>query len=247
MSSPALRLALIACLSLVGFGCASSSPAREESMDDAAAGADSPVEGERGSPGSTSEPYARPKDSELSPDPYRKVPSGRGERKPREEEPPAAFTAPGPAAAPAARPLRRPTRLALAFVRQGRFVLAGRELLRLEASLAEVPGLREVVGHPLPRGAPRDLAALGREARAAGGDLLLVVSLPSDPTGPPGQAWLVHCQHETKEPALLAHFDPPPAEDADAPEDAAFTSDEPDSVANLVARIALAHRNLRQK
>jgi len=215
-------------------------------MDSGAAGADQALEGERRSPGpKAEEPHSPPGETDLSPDPYRKVPSGKGERERPEPEPPAAFKAPSAEATPATRPLRSPTRLAVSFVREGRFVLAGRALLRLEASLSKVRALREVVGHPLPRGTPRDLAAVGREAREAGGDLLLVVSLPDDPAGPPGQAWLVHCQHEAKEPVLLAHFDPPPAEDAEGPTDAALTSDEPDSVANLVARIALAHRQLR--
>jgi hypothetical protein len=241
MSSPALRLLFIAALSLVGFGCSSVSPAREESLDSAgsAEGADQAAE-------PAPKLAETPREGDLSPDPYRKVPSGKGERERPKQRPPAAFKAPNAEVEPTRRALERPTRLAVSFVRNGRFTRGGRELLRLEASLAEAPGLREVIGHPLPRGAPRDLVALGREVREAEGDLLLVVSLSEDPTEPPGQAWLIHCQHATKEPALLAHFDPPPAEGSDPPENAAFTSDEPDSLANLVARIALAHRELRK-
>lgn len=244
MSSPALRLAFVACLSVVGFGCSSTAPAREESMDSAAGGASG---ADQQPAPRADEPHTPPAEGELSPDPYRKVPGGKGGRGRPAQKPPAAFKAPGPAAEPTQRPLRRPSRLAVSFVRKGRFTPAGRELLRLEASLSEAPGLRLVVAHPVPRGAPRDLAALGREARAAERDLLLVVTLPEDSTAPPGQAWLVHCQYPSREPALLARFDPPPAEDSDPPQEAAFTSDEPDSLANLVARIALAHRELRKR
>lgn len=232
----ALRWLTVACLSLVGFGCAASSPAREQSMDSAGAA-------EGGDAAQTPRKAEPPSEPDLSPDPYRKVPSGKGGGREPDSRTPAAFTPPSAEAEPSARPLQTPTRLAVSFVRKGRFVLAARELLRLEASLAEAPGLREVLGHPLPRGAPRDLRALGRETSA---DLLLVVSLPPEAGSPPGEAWLVHCQDPKQEPALLAHFDPPPAEERDPPENAAFTSDEPDSLANLVARIALAHRRLRR-
>lgn len=182
---------LLALATLASSGCASApaSGAAERSSQDAAPAPAEPLS-----------------EGELSSDPYRKVPRGE----PVEEVEPGAsaarFVPPSADPSPSEHPLALPARLAVAFVHGGRFVSGGAELLRLESSLADVTDLRDVLALALPRGRPRDLSALGEEARAARFDLLLVLELPR------GAAYVVRSDGRAKHATFLARFEAPSPE-----------------------------------
>ncbi|MBL4848368.1 MAG: hypothetical protein JKY65_22845 [Planctomycetes bacterium] len=238
----ARRLALLGLVSFLGYGCASSAPRSEDGA--ASAGAD--LEQAEQAP-STPAPLKKREPTDLSPDPYRKIPGGKESPPKGKPLAPATLKPPTIEPSPTPRKLNTPARLAVSFVRKGHFLSSGSDLLRLEASLARDPGLSGVVGHALPRGPARTLLSLGVETRDAGRDLLLVVTLPEKATATPGRAWLLHCQDKSADPLLIARFEAI-ADDAEPPPtDAGFTSDEPDSIAGLIARIGAAHRKLRPK
>lgn len=205
---------------LVSAGCASS-PAAER-----AGASDGARDQEPAAP-------AQPEGEDLSSDPYRKVPSGEGPDPEDPVAPAARFRSPR-APEPARRlELDLPARLGVLFVREGSFVHSGPALLRLEASLAEAEALRGVLALSLPRGAERDLDALGREARAARFDLLLVLELPQ------GAGYLVRTQGREPSFPLLARFEPPRPGDPDR-----SPSHRPGPLEDLVERLGRAHRAL---
>ncbi|MGE0708711.1 MAG: hypothetical protein AB7N76_12165 [Planctomycetota bacterium] len=140
-------------------------------------------------------------------DPYRKTPGGE---RPADgsEQPPARFAPPRPELVPARRSVRLPASLAVAFVRAGRCASEPKAVLELEGLLAREEALRSVVALPPPRGGQIDLLGLGRRARDAGADLLLVVLRPEGERAP-RRAYLLCTQERAAEPVLLARLEAP--------------------------------------
>jgi len=240
---PSLRsLALLAGLSLVAAGCASSAPLAQSEGSDVAAGGERRRTASPGAepalkegPGAGAEdrqPEPLPEGPKLAADPYQRTP--RGERGP-EPRPLAPFRAPK-SLRTGQRPLRLPASLGVALVREGRCAPAGEALLQLEAALAKDRSFREVLGLAPPRGAEVGWPELGRLARRAGHDLLLVVLVETR------QALLVHTQGERREPVLLAGLRAAPQ-----PEEAALVA--PTALALelelVIQSLAKAHSGLR--
>jgi hypothetical protein len=208
---------------LLSAGCSGSAPRSEEgaTSDSAqAVGAKSTRRGREAKkgelrdgyddePGTEAGPHEPPHKPLVAPtasDPYRKVPSGSEGPK---SKAPARFVAPTKEPRPGHRKLRLPARLAVVFVAQGRCARQVKPLLELESLLAKDPALSAVVSLGLPRGPNVNLLGLGRLARKAGHDLLLVILRSSDPRHS-RRAYLLHVQDRAREPLVLARLEAAP-------------------------------------